>query len=173
MNLIYIYYIFGWTLHGYPASVFLWNILIGLMKGPEIPPAKRGRKGRGFRSAMNMGGPARGLRGVLQRGGSAGKNILSANSCRIQTSSPSNNESTAKLVAKAGWWYDDDDDLGRLDRNQIFHSLTLLISPSFLKFCPWKKEEEEEGGEKINFLESLSFWASSPLYYMIWWKCKR
>ncbi|KAF2301841.1 hypothetical protein GH714_029783 [Hevea brasiliensis] len=73
----------------------------GSDKGSETPRAKRGRKGRGFRSAMHMGGSSRGLRGVLQRGGSAGmKNILSSTSCRNHTSSPSR-DSTTKLIAKA------------------------------------------------------------------------
>ncbi|KAF2322935.1 hypothetical protein GH714_032177 [Hevea brasiliensis] len=70
-------------------------------KGSETLPAKRGRKGRGFRSAMHMGGSTRGLRSVLQRGGSAGmKNILNGTSCRSQTSSPPH-DSTTKLIAKA------------------------------------------------------------------------
>ncbi|KAJ9132860.1 hypothetical protein P3X46_033686 [Hevea brasiliensis] len=73
----------------------------GTDKGSETLPAKRGRKGRGFRTAMHMGGSTRGLRSVLQRGGSAGmKNILNGTSCRSQTSSPPH-DSTTKLIAKA------------------------------------------------------------------------
>lgn len=69
-------------------------------KGLSETPTKRIRKGRGIRNGASKGGSTRGLRGVLQRGGSVGMKNLLNGSFRSQNSSPSHQESTSKLIAK-------------------------------------------------------------------------